>query len=155
MSRIRLKCQGTLGVGRFLNGKTIEGTVDLVPEPPDSFSGTVWEMREVATDDKGQPIIVLRCEGASVAGKDDRFLDGHTADGTVALAPDNAQPFSGTQWSLIQAAAHPGFFNLRCGGTGTGDKRFLDGRTLNKTVGLIVDPTPSQFTGAVWDVQTL
>ncbi|WP_217545586.1 hypothetical protein [Streptomyces sp. GbtcB6] len=153
MSRVTVKCEGTIPGPPYLNGKTIEGTVDLAPDHTPTFSGTVWEMREVARDDKGRPVVVLRCEGTSHEGKDDRFLDGHTADGTVALAPDTSQPFSGTQWSLIQSD-HPPFVHLMCRGTGTGDKRFLDGRTKNGTVGLIADPKPPQFTGAFWAVES-
>ncbi|MFF5281906.1 hypothetical protein [Streptomyces sp. NPDC012756] len=152
MSRVRLKCQGTIPGPPFLNGKTIEGTVGLAPDDL-SLSGEVWEMRTVSTDDKGRPVVVLRCEGTSHDGKDNRFLDGHTADGIVGLAPDTSQPFSGTQWSVIQADAP--FFHLMCRGTGTGDKRFLDGRTKNGTVALIADPKPQQFTGARWAIETV
>lgn len=150
MSKVRLTSQGQINGPRILNGMTIEGKVNLVADS--SLSGTVWEMRTVGNDGHGHPVVVLRCEGNSVAGKDDRFLDGRTADGTVGLAPDTAPPFSGTQWSFIQDT--PPFVKFKCQGTGTGSKKFLDGRTANGTVGLIVDANP-QFSGSLWGIETL
>ena len=42
----------------------------------------------------------LECLGSAPGPK---FLDGRTGDGTVALAPSTAPPFTGTRWEVGEA----------------------------------------------------
>jgi hypothetical protein len=66
----------------------------------------------------------LQCRG-NIDGP--RWLDGRTADRTVALAPNRNAPFSGTRWEVIEIGPD----DLRCPGTIEGS-RMLDGRTQKR-----------------------
>jgi hypothetical protein len=43
-------------------------------------------------------VVKLRCLG-NIDGPG--FLDGHTADGTVGLAPNTRPPYTGTRWAVF------------------------------------------------------
>jgi hypothetical protein len=89
--------------------------------------------------------VLLRCLDDR---QGNRLLDGHTHDGTVGLAPETAEPFSGTNWRIMRAGN--GIIALRCEGKLKGP-RFLDGRTNDGTVGL--DPSAkAPFTGTRWRI---
>jgi hypothetical protein len=87
----------------------------------------------------------LQCRG-NIDGP--RWLDGRTADRTVALAPNRNAPFSGTRWEVIEIGPD----DLRCPGTIEGS-RMLDGRTQNGSVGLAPN-TNAPFTGTKWRVKS-
>ena len=90
-------------------------------------------------------VVKFRCLG-NIEGP--RFLDGHTADGTVGLAPNTDASYSGTGWQVMDAGQ--GAVAFRCLGNIEG-RRFLDGRTASGTVGLAANTGPS-FTGTRWAV---
>jgi hypothetical protein len=73
-ARVSLECLGDKPGPRFLDGRTGDGTVGLVPQiKTKTFSGTQWL---VHMNSEGQ--LFLECRG-NVEGP--RFLDGRTADG--------------------------------------------------------------------------
>jgi hypothetical protein len=74
-----------------------------------------------------------------------RFLNGHTQDGTVDLAPSIERPFTGTRWRI---RTQGDVCTLECLGELPGPK-FLDGLTQNGTVGL-APHTDHPFTGTRW-----
>jgi hypothetical protein len=94
-------------------------------------------------DEVGGGLVTLECLGDTPGL---RFLDGHTADGTVGLAPSPAAPFTGASWRLADQGG--GAFTLASQGDVAGS-RFLDGRTADGTVGLAPNGAPP-FTGARW-----
>jgi hypothetical protein len=73
---VALRCEGHLEGNRFLDGRTPESAVGLVPNtevPP--FTGTWWR-----THDAGGGDLFLECLG-HLPGN--RFLDGRTHDGSA------------------------------------------------------------------------
>jgi hypothetical protein len=140
-ARVSLECLGDKPGPRFLDGRTGDGTVGLVPQiKTKTFSGTQWL---VHMNSEGQ--LFLECRG-NVEGP--RFLDGRTADGTVGLAPNTKKPFTGTVWQAVQLGNE--IYNFKCLGATEGS-RFLDGRTPNGSVGLAPNTNPP-FTGTRWRV---
>jgi hypothetical protein len=81
-----------------------------------------------------------------------RWLDGRTQDGTVGLAPNTQPPYSGTLWRVSVLSDYFNNYAFYCEGTGTGNARYLDGRTQDGTVGLA--PGGEQYTGAEWHLTT-
>jgi hypothetical protein len=92
--------------------------------------------------------VSFRCLG-NINGP--RFLDGHTADGSVGLAPSLAKHFSGTRWHVFSGGG--GSIALKCMGSVEGN-RWLDGRTQDGSVGL-APSTNRPFTGTRWQVVPL
>jgi hypothetical protein len=92
-------------------------------------------------------ISVLRCLG-DIEGP--RFLEGHSAVGTVGFAPSTATPYIETSWELNRTPA--GLYTLRCLGPSEGP-RYLDGRTADGTVGLAPDTDPSTRSGTYWQLE--
>jgi hypothetical protein len=99
----------------------------------------------VKADLKFNQIYCLKCLG-NIKGP--RYLDGRTANGTVALVEKLVKPYSGTKWQLVNAGN--GAVAFRCRGDVPGP-RYLDGRTADGSVGLAPDAT-GQFTGARWQI---
>jgi hypothetical protein len=87
------------------------------------------------------PFIRLKCLG-HIPGP--TFLDGRTADGTVALVSDTT--LSGTKWKDYELGS--GVVQLECLGHIPGPT-FLDGRTADGTVALVSDTTLS---GTKWRI---
>ena len=87
-----LRCQGQLEGNRFLDGRTHDGTVGLVPNADPPFTGTGWR-----THDAGGGNLFIQSLG-HLPGN--RFLDGRTHDGTVGLAPNTDFPFTGIRGRL-------------------------------------------------------
>ncbi|TXS41472.1 hypothetical protein EAO75_42800 [Streptomyces sp. uw30] len=115
----------------------------LAPNTAAPFSGTRWDMRKIqGTQDE----FVFRCLG-DIEGN--RFLDGHTHDGTVGLAPDTSEPFTGTRWKATKSSDN--ITTIKCLGDIEGN-RFLDGHTHEGTVGLAPNVQPP-FTGTRWAVE--
>jgi hypothetical protein len=79
------------------------------------------------------------------------FLDGRTGDGSVGLAPETQDQFTGTRWRVADDGA--GNLAVRCLGDVDGP-RMLDGRTGDGTVGL-APATDGVFTGAHWHLVPL
>jgi hypothetical protein len=77
-----------------------------------------------------------------------RWLDGHTQDGTVGLAPSLSKQYSGTKWAVVRAGE--GIVALKCMGLVEGN-RWLDGRTVEGKVGL-APHTNKPFSGTRWQV---
>jgi hypothetical protein len=90
--------------------------------------------------------VALKCLG-DIEGP--RWLDGRTADGTVLLAPNTNEPFTGTRWQVLQVG-NPNIVVLKCLGDIKGP-RWLDGRTADGTVGVSTTTEPP-FTGTKWEV---
>lgn len=74
------------------------------------------------------------------------YLDGHTTDGTVGLAPSRGGGFTGTAWRTIRLGR--GVVALACLGDIDGP-RWLDGRTREATVGL-APHTDEPYSGTAW-----
>jgi len=139
---ISFECLGAVAGPRFLDGRTGNGTVGLVPDLRPAFSGTRWRVYNA-----GPGAFGFKCMG-SVEGS--RWLDGHTQDGSVGLAPNYRPPFTGTRWQAVSDSASPSIVTLRCLGNIEGP-RFLDGRTGNGTVGLAANTAPP-FSGTRWRI---
>ena len=90
-------------------------------------------------------VIVIRCLG-NIDGP--RWLDGHTADGTVGLAPNLSPYYTGARWQVADAGE--GAVALRCFGNIEGP-RLLNGHTADGTVGL-APHLNSYYTGARWQI---
>jgi hypothetical protein len=99
-----LKCAGNLDGPRYLNGHTVEGTVDLVPTNVignGNLTGTRW-----TAIDNGGSSVALHCEGA-IVNQQHQFLDGNTFGGTVGLAPTTNGGFTGTHWDVVDLGPLP------------------------------------------------
>jgi len=104
---------------------------------------------------KYNDIITLKCLGEAPGP---RYLDGRTANGTVGLAPHTNPPYSGTRWNLgavdevSTTTGNKGwYYYLYCKGTGPGDARYLDGRTVVGDV--VLSPHLGKpFTGTHWQI---
>jgi hypothetical protein len=141
-NKVSLECLGDKPGARFLDGRTANGTVGLVPQiKTKTFSGTQWL---VHMNSRTQQVF-LECRG-TVEGP--RFLDGRTADGSVGLAPNTKKPFTGTLWQAVDLGNDT--YNFKCLGDIEGS-RFLDGRTTGGSVGLAPNTNPP-FTGTRWRV---
>jgi hypothetical protein len=138
--KVNLICLGSIAGARYLDGRTVDGTVGLAPNGNFPFTGATWEV-----DGDGNGGFVLKCLG-NIDGP--RFLDGRTANATTGLAPATNPPFTGTHWQVNQLGTAA--FSLRCLGNIDGP-RFLDGRTGNGTVGLAPSTDPA-FSGTHWAI---
>jgi hypothetical protein len=187
---VTLRCLGDIeGEGRrFLDGDTVRGSVQLAPSPDGVFTGARWRVHVLGI------VVTLECMGAGIGGGrflegeaggkvrlqdfftatvatlwqmnglagaitlkclgdtgPESFLDGHTLDATVGLAPSTDPPFSGTRWArneLDQTTS-----SLRCLGSDEGlGKRFLDGLTSSETLAL-APHTGEPFTGTHWRIR--
>jgi hypothetical protein len=98
--------------------------------------------------------VLLKCLGDQAGPGFQGYLDGRTQDASVGLAPTWAPPFSGTRWAAADDGA--GNVTLKCMGAapGLGFQGFLDGRTLDGSVGL-AQATAPPFTGTHWQVVDL
>jgi hypothetical protein len=88
--QISLQCLGEAGGSTYLDGRTGDGTVGLIPQLDAQHSGAIW--REVVT---GPNISILQCMG-NIPGPP--YLNGNTRQGKVDLAPRTDNPFTGTRW---------------------------------------------------------
>jgi hypothetical protein len=95
---------------------------------------------------KAGDLVVLECLGNHAEKDGNRYLDGHTGDGTVGLAAKTGRGFTGTRWKAVKLDR--GAFGFECEGKLEGD-RWLDGRTGDGTVGL-APKTGGRFTGTMW-----
>ena len=93
--------------------------------------------------------ITLECLGTIPGNK---FLDGHTQDSTVGLAPYTGGAFTGTAWRAHSAGGQ--FWRLENLGKIPGPAVWLDGRTGTASVGL-APHTNSPFAGATWEIKQL
>jgi hypothetical protein len=134
-----IKCLGSAPGPRYLDGRTRDGTVALVPKLVKPFSGTKWQIVSA-----GSGTVALKCRG-DLEGR--RWLDGRTNDGTIGLAPNTNAPFSGTRWQIVEV---DGGVTLKCLGAVEGP-RWLDGRTHDGSVGQAKVTTPP-FTGTKWEI---
>ncbi len=91
--------------------------------------------------------VVLKCL-RNIEGP--RYLDGHTADGTIGLAPSTMLPFTGTSWELNRVSS--GLCTLKCLGNIKGP-RYLDGHTADGTVGLANDIDQSIHSSTYWELE--
>ncbi|BAY91214.1 MULTISPECIES: hypothetical protein [unclassified Tolypothrix] len=94
-------------------------------------------------------VVSISCLG-DVNGS--RFLNGRTREGTVALAPSIEARFSGTRWEMdeIPSNGDSTVVTLKCLGDVDG-YRFLDGRTREGTVALVMD-IEDWLTGTKWQI---
>ena len=138
-----LECLGHIpGRGKWLDGRTADGTVGLAPEVSRKFTGTKWKAHN-----RGN-LVMLECQG-NVPGP--RWLDGQTMKGIVTLAPTPATPsgqFSGTLWQPIAVSVEEAI-QLKCQGNVDG-KRFLDGVTERGTV--VLQQDPKGLSGTSWRI---
>ena len=154
-----LECLGTLrdeGEQFFLYGIPEDGRVTL-PKLERNFSrarnisGAIWEI----TYDIYKHIYKLKCLG-QIEGEQ-FFLYSIPEDGRVTLLPrpegiDTEDVLSGTmEWEVFSVPNKSGVFKFKCRSS---KKSFwyLDGRTLNKTVGLL-KPEYRGRSGTKWKVE--
>jgi hypothetical protein len=102
-THINLHCEGTgPGDARYLDGRTQDATVGLAPHLGKPFTGARWDLDAIKqvspTTGNAWWYYTLYCEGTGPG--DARYQDGHTADGTVGLAPTTNKPFTGTHWQI-------------------------------------------------------
>jgi hypothetical protein len=95
----RLETLGAIpGPAVWLDGRTETASVGLAPHAHPPFTGATWEITELGQAPTGEGIYALRALGDQPGPQ---FLDCHTADGTVGLAPNPQDPsFSGTRWVI-------------------------------------------------------
>lgn len=129
--QISLECLGGSQNAKFLDGRTAEGNVGLVPHTKKPFTGTRWEV--ILVNNPDMDVIHLRCMG-HIPGN--RWLDGRTADGSVGLAPSTGGIFTGTYWEVLLVAGTQSDITLRCLGKGVKGNEWLVGRPADRTVGL-------------------
>jgi hypothetical protein len=139
-------CEGAIEGVRYLNGHTADSKVDLVahglsPEPP-TYTGTLWEFNGPL---KSGDVFTIMCLG-DIPGN--RFLNGHTRDGIVDLAPNTQPPYSGTKWRATQLPN--GNWTFECRGDIPGN-RFLNGHTRDGIVDLAPNTQPP-YSGTEWSV---
>jgi hypothetical protein len=120
---VTLLCKGSEGPQSYLDGRTTNGTVGLAPNTNPPYTGTVW-----AVEDGGGGTVMLKCKGV-LDGP--RYLDRRTSDGsTVGLAEN--------RWIVEDGSDNSTIF-LRAAGVPAGNPRYLDGKTVDQTVGLASD----------------
>lgn len=136
-----LKCLGSLGGSRWLDGRTSEGLVGLAARTTYPYTGTRWRAHKLRDGSWA-----FRCLG-DVPGN--RWLDGRTGDASVGLAPYPDGQFSGARWELLPV--RDGVYALKCLGEADGN-RFLDGVTVNSTTRLAPHPDYPN-TGAHWELR--
>ncbi|GAA6622674.1 hypothetical protein [Scytonema sp. NUACC26] len=97
-------------------------------------------------------IISLECLGDKLGP---RYLDGRTKDGTVGLAPSFGGMYTGTKWRVDrrQSTSVGIYYTFYCLGDIPGSN-YLDGRTIDGTVGLAHSYGEGRYTGARWRVYT-
>jgi hypothetical protein len=134
---LSLECVGRIlgnDPGRILDGRTATNpaSVGLATSDLEPFTGARW--LALPAPDPPSTNVFLQCLG-DVDGP--RFLDGHTQDGTVGLAPNTEDPFTGTRWEISDAGSDEVF--LRCLGASTegANVRFLRGNLGDGTVELV------------------
>ena len=138
-SIVALKCLSDIKENRWLDGRTRDGTVGLVPELNKNVPGTKWSMQRML-DSKGiSQGVAFKCM-RPIEGP--RWLDGRTKDGSVGLAPGTGGQFTGTRWVInpLDEGNHS-IVGLKCLGTIEGP-RWLDGRTKNGSVSLTTRTGP-------------
>src|SRR5262249_20170265 len=126
---------------RFLDGRTADPVIQvgLAPSDVEPFTGTRWLV--LSNPRVGRGAVSLVCLG-DIDGP--RYLDGHTVDGTVGLAPNTSPPFTGTAWRVVDTGTE-GIVNLFCLGDRSDGQnaRFLSANTIRGTVSLAQDPGPA------------
>src|SRR6516164_6692200 len=137
------------GFQRFLDGHTQDATLGLAATTDPPFTGTRWQMREVSSG-----VFTFQCLGDAPGQVFRGFLDGHTQDATLGLAPTTDPPFTGTRWQMREVSS--GVFTFQCLGDapGPGFQGFLDGHTQDATLGLAATTDPP-FTGTRWQMRQL
>src|SRR5215510_10483569 len=109
--KVILQCLGELvgpGFHGFLNGNLASGNVGLSLSADERFPGTKWEIRELSF-----PTFVLKClDPHPISSAGGLFLDGHTQDASVRLAPRTDQLFTGTHWKVKELSR--GVFVFQC-----------------------------------------
>ena len=146
--QIYLRCLGATPNQNqvFLNGNTSNGAVTLVKTTDHPFSGALWEVVWFDGNEIG-----FVCKGNS-ENPDHVFLDGRTIDGSVGLA---SSPFTATHWKAIRhrniLGIPDGTYSFKCLGLiSNPDHVFLDGRTIDGSVGLASNTNPP-LCGTHWE----
>jgi len=146
---IFLICRGTIlnPDHILLEGNPTNKTVTLTG-PADHDGSGLWEVVGLGGDKFAFAAI-------GVGPGDSVFLDGRTIDGSVGLAPSTDPPFTGTHWEAIlhrnPLGAADGTYRFKClGHISNPDHVFLDGRTIDGSVGLAPSAAPP-FTGTHWE----
>jgi hypothetical protein len=93
--KVSIRCLGHLPGSRFLNGNTVDRSVDLA-DSTEGVSGTIWEMNELSSIGN-TTVVILKCLGHLPGST---FLNGNTVDRSVDLADSN-NVVSGTRWEII------------------------------------------------------
>jgi hypothetical protein len=125
---------------RFLNGRTVNGAVDLAARTGGEFTGTKWKVVQL---DSG--ILGFECQGSKPGN---RWLDGRTHDATVGLAAKTGGKFTGTRWKVHDRG---GRIQLECQGDTEGP-RWLDGVTGKAAVQLTRN---NKRSGTFWKVKKI
>jgi hypothetical protein len=137
---VTLKCLGELESDyRFLDGVLLERRVGLAATTAPPFTGTHWKMEKQPNPNSDvEPgfFATFKCLGA--VASENRFLDGILQSGSVGLAPNTRDPFTGTKWRVLPA----GPFFEPC-------PRFREERAPDRTVEVVRTARVGQVTGSV------
>ena len=91
-----LKCLGADNNPKYqyLNGGTVDGSVDLAPSTDGIYTGTRWQVEPLSGGG-----VAFKCLGSDNNLKY-QYLNGGTADGSVDLAPSTDGIYTGTRWNV-------------------------------------------------------
>ena len=95
----RFECLGSIRNENhvWLNGSTVDGSVNLAPRRSFQSPGVQWYVTQ--TQDGDGYKYNLKCMDTS--NPNYLYLDGKTGDGSVRLAPGTANPYTGTFWKFL------------------------------------------------------
>jgi hypothetical protein len=119
-----LQCLGDVDGPRYLDGRTVDGTVGLAPDTKPPFTGTRWEVVDSGIDGT----VHLFCRGDRTDGLNARFLAANSLTGTVRMAQDLSDA---TSWAIVDPQPDP------VGGPGVTSARSTSSPSL-----ALVDPGP-------------
>jgi hypothetical protein len=135
---LAFKYLGTPGSYGFvwLNGRFSDGYVDLCGlDTGGSGTSTRWKAHAMGND-----VYAFECLGGG-PGASLVWLDGRTQDGTVGLAPNTTERYSGTRWKVVKQSDNS--YWLKCLGSNANPQHvwLASGRGAYDNVGLA--PTPA------------
>jgi len=142
----RFRCLGHLEGNRWLNGRTVEGAVDLAPNTDLQYSGINWRVVK-----QMEGVFAFYCIGTIETST--RWLNGKTADGGVDLAAEVSDAYSGCRWQLCHVKDD--IYICRCLGDLEGP-RLLNGRTAEQRPDErkveLMPHTATAITGIQWQL---
>jgi hypothetical protein len=92
-----IACAGSIPGPRYLNGNTFDGTVNLVGDMLDPYSGTQWVIQDAVGNGVFDQVF-LYCAG-SFSSPSYIYLQGQPFNNTVGMAPNTGPRHAGTHWA--------------------------------------------------------